>query len=72
MAAHVPLGILLAWVKSWKMQMPFLTRNHKFGTFSTQGVLSHSSAERRVVLGANTPSSFSSASRGSPAAPFPQ
>lgn len=44
MAAHVPLGILLAWVKSWKT--PFLTHNHKFGTFSLRGVLSRSGAER--------------------------
>lgn len=70
MAAHVPLGILLVWVKSWKT--PFLTHNHKFGTFSTRGVLSRSSAENGVVLGANAPTSFSSASQGSPAAPFLQ
>lgn len=50
--------------------MLFLTHNHELGTFSARGLCSRSGAERGVLLAANTPVNYNSASQSSPAASF--
>lgn len=52
--------------------MLFLTHNHELGTFSARGLCSRSGAESEVLLAANTPVNYNSASQSSPAASFLQ